>query len=421
MKIAILGASSGTHFLSKKILESPAVDTLYHIGANIALQPTGRYLPINDISYKSVIKFLEETNLDFIILNTIDFLRNKKIQEKIQELGIPTCSPSYELSKLEWSKIDGKKLLHTLKIPTPSAETINFSELLLKFKTIKRPYVIKFEEDWRAGLQTLIITDENVNEEYTYFSKYGNKRFSKQFGDFLDQKLSIEEFVQIKKEYSYHAICNEKNWTYLGSARDYKKFGENDTGFNTDGMGSRSPIEINPVVHDYMDRIYNELKEKGTPYKGIIYLGIAEDHKGNIYVLEINTRPGDPEFQSIVLTHDTNIVNILQQVAMNEKINDIKFNGRNAVSVRIVNSQYRKLIDMMSDNEIHKLEPQINPNLWPELPNRCISYHRERKLLNSVIASTGNTKEEASDNIYNFLKNINMYSYTFRKDIGYLE
>jgi signal transduction histidine kinase len=108
-------------------------------------------------------------------------------------------------------------------------------------------------------------------------------------------------------------------------------------------------------------------------------------------------------------------------VAMNEKINDIKFNGRNAVAVRIVNSQYRKLIDMMSDNEIHKLEPQINPNLWPELPNRYISYHRERKLLNSVIASTGNTREEASYNIYNFLKNINMYSYTFRKDIGYLE
>jgi len=425
MKLAVFGAHAGAHFLSKKLLENNDVNKLYHIGSNSSIQPSIRYEPLSIAAIDDIIKFLETTELDFIVLTTVDFLRKKKLQDKISELKIPVCSASFDLTKLEWSKIKGKKLLQSLNIPTPESKVTTIDNLLNTFNDIPRPFVIKFEEDWRAGFQTVVINDDNYEEEYAELLKYGRTRFSKSFGEFSEQLLTIEKFTLGSREYSYHAICNEKNWQYLGSARDYKKLKENDIGCNTASMGCYSPVDINPIVHEYMDKIFNKLKENGTPYIGIIYLGILEDAEGTPHVLEINTRPGDPEFQSILLTHKNNIANTLKQTALNQYIDKIEFNDQAGVSIRIVNSNYRGTLNLINDNnidQINDLRRSISsPNLWPEIPGRYISINKDRILLNAVISVSANTRTEASDSIYKFLKNIEMYDFSYRKDIGYLE
>ena len=422
MKIAILGTQAGTHFLSKKILEDNSVEKIYHIGANLAIQPTGRYVPL-DLNTEQILDFFDTTELDFVFVTTINFLCNQLIQDKIIKKNIPSCSPTLHLSMLEWSKISGKKLLEELHIPTARSRTLNKSQLFREFLHIPRPWVLKFERDWRAGLQTVIITDDNVDSEFKNLKLYGQDRHMISVGNFVDQHFVIEEFIIGKREYSYHILSNGDSWKYLGSARDYKKHHEGDIGSNTAGMGSYSPVDINPLVHKFADSILNHLKSCGTPFKGILYLGIMEDVDGNPHVLEINTRAGDPEFQSILMTIDKkqSIAKILYQAATGADIDDIAFNDQHAVCLRIVNSDYHNVVNHMSVGKLELIKPHYNPQLWPEVPEIYISLNKDRRLLNSVLASAADTRQQAADRIYKFLENIEMYNFTYRKDIGYLE
>jgi phosphoribosylamine--glycine ligase len=422
MRIAILGNHAGVHFICKKLLEENSIDMIYHIGANSAIQPNTRYLPIN-MSESEILKFLDSTELDFVFLTTINFLRNQQIQNKIKEKNIPTCSPSYDLSLLEWSKHSGKQLLNKLDIPTPKSITIDRAKLYEMFLNIPRPWVLKFEQDWRAGLQTMVITDENYKLEFEKLQDSGKHRYMKNFGEFTNQHFVVDEFIKGSREYSYHILCNENSWKYLGSARDYKKFEDGDGGTNTASMGCYSPVDINPEVHVFADKILRHLKDIGTPYVGILYLGIIEDEKGKPYVLEINTRPGDPEFQSIVMTLDSNtsLSKILHQSATGKQIDDIQIGTKHSVSIRIVNSNYHEIVEAQATADIKKLKPHINPQLWPEVPGIYINFNKDRKLLNSVITTTADTRTGASDELYNFLKDTQMYDFIYRTDIGYLE
>jgi phosphoribosylamine--glycine ligase len=422
MKIAILGAHAGVHFVSKKLSEEDTVEKIYHIGANLAIQPTGKYIPL-DLSIKQILDFLDNTDLDFVVLTSINLLYDTQIQEKIKEKNIPSCSPSLDLSLLEWSKSHGKELLTKLNIPTAKSRTLQKNKLFEIFFDIPRPWVLKFERDWRAGLQTIIITDENIDTEFENLKSFGQNRCLHSFGEFSDQHFVVEEFIVGKREYSYHILSNGETWKYLGSARDYKKFSDGDHGCNTAGMGCYSPVNINPLVHEFADRILTHLKSIGTPYKGVLYLGIMEDVNGDPYVLEINTRPGDPEFQAILMTFDKeqSIAKLLYQAATGSKLDDIRHNDQHAVSLRIVNSNYHDIVKSLALKEWSKLESHFNPQLWPELPDIHISFNKDRKLLNSIITTSASTRIEASDRIYKFLENIEMYNFTYRKDIGYLE
>jgi phosphoribosylamine--glycine ligase len=423
MKIAIFGAHAGVHFFSKKLLEEDTVEHVYHITANPAIQPSVRYSPLSLLTVEEIIEFLTNTEVDLVWLTTINYLQNQRLQNFLKEKNIPSCSPGYELSFLEWSKIQGKALLEKLNIPTAKSTTYNKSKLFEVFFDIPRPWVLKFERDWRAGLQTIIITDENVSVEFENLQSYGQNRYMQAFGEFADQHFLVEDFISGKREYSYHILCNENSWEYLGSARDYKKFGDGDEGSNTASMGCYSPVDINPIVHQYADTILNYLKSQGMPYIGILYLGIMEDSEGKAYVLEINTRPGDPEFQSIAMTFDTtqSISRMLYQAATGAKIDPVLHNDQHGVCLRIVNSDYHDIVNAQAIGDREKLVPHYNPQLWPELPGIYISFNRDRKLLNSVISVSADSRTSASDRIYRFLENIEMYNFTFRKDIGYLE
>jgi phosphoribosylamine--glycine ligase len=232
-----------------------------------------------------------------------------QVIESARAKNIPILSPDYNLGMLEASKLVGKDLLNKVGIPTPKFETVNREELTNRFKTIPRPFVLKYEDDRRVGLQTIVITDENYEEEYNAFMSAKQSGFmGRTYQDFLDQKFMIEEYLPGKAEYSWHALCNTTGWKFLGAARDYKKRYEGDKGHNTAGMGAYSPVyDLDDRVGEYCDKIVKHLIEQGTPYVGIIYLGIMTGPDGTPHILEINTRPGSPEGETILETVDNNL------------------------------------------------------------------------------------------------------------------
>lgn len=430
MKIAIFGDHAAGHFMTQKFLEEPQVKHVHLLLGNPSLAPTTRYSTIDpnklidaNYSYNSLfLNYLDQTELDLAIIISTLYQCNQAVQNKIIDLATPTASCSFKHGELEWCKATGKALLLKAGVKTPRSKLFAKQDLFEKFFEIPRPFVLKFIRDWRAGLQTLIITDENCQEEFENLKEFGQSRMLFRFGEFSNQKFMVEEYIDGRREYSYHFISNEKGWKYLGSARDYKRFNDGDQGFNTAGMGSYSPVDINPQVHKYAAQIYDYLKEQGTPYKGIMYLGIMEDSKGEPYVLEINTRPGDPEFQSIVLSYgeDFSLSKMFYQCAHGLEI-DNQFDQRNhAVSLRIVHSRYREFINLVVKKELHKEGVVPNPHLYPEPPDLYISYGTDRRILNSVISTSADSRTAAADKIYKFVNGVSMHDFTYRKDIGYL-
>ena len=416
MKIMVLGTNTASDYISQKLLEDDRVEKIYHFGAFYEKMPSDRYVPC-DLDKNELVKFinnLKNDEIDLIIPTVLYFQLWVAFKEAVKRKKIPILMPFHNLGNLEWSKLQGKRLLSYLGIPTPEYQILNKYQLVNEFYKIPRPFVIKYEQDWKHGLQTIVITDDNVNFEYTKIADATASNYA------LTDKTKepvfiIEQFVKGIREYSWHAICNSTGWKYLGTARDYKKRFDNDVGFNTAGMGSYSPVaDVDPRINEYADSIVSFLKQKGTPYVGILYLGIMIDETGTPQVLEINTRFGSPEIESIIPTIETNLLDIFYSAAADQNIPDIKFNDRCGVSIRIVNKTY-------DESVLSKHKNFQRPVLWPTTGDIILSRGSKGKLLNSLVSVEDATIEAASDQLYNFLKNKIMGDFVYRKDIGYLK
>jgi phosphoribosylamine--glycine ligase len=419
MKILLIGGNAGTDFLAQKFLEYPEVETVYLWGANGEQMPTNRFMPLNFTTRqlynfpKNLLSILDIISIDLIVTVPVIFTQWVELQEKIKLKNIPAVMVSQIIGKLEWSKIAGKKFLQELKIPTPQSRSMSREDLILEYFDIPRPFVIKYEQDWRAGKQTVIVDDDNYEEEFeNLVSVESTQRVMKNFvGNFKDQRFVVEEFVEGVREYSYHAISNAVNWQYIGTARDYKKRDEGDKGHNTVGMGCYSPVEIDARVHEYADKIFSYLKTLNEPYRGVLYLGIMVKKDGTPVVLEINSRFGDPEMHAILLRIKNNLLKLFVDVATDKEIEPIEFLDQSAVSVRVVNKNY----------DCFDTKKFIPCDLWPTPTNIYVSVNQNRKLLNSVVSTTSDTVEQASDVLYQYLKNKEMNDFTYRTDIGYFK
>jgi phosphoribosylamine--glycine ligase len=421
MNILLVGGNDGTHLIANMLLEDPTVTKVYHKGAFWKIQPSERYIPIpfedeSVIDQKThLLDMFNIPDIDLVIPTALPYIIWPEFYNKIKSAGLPTLSPTPEIGMLEWQKSLGKQLLKELDIPTPDYYVYNYDTLIAEFFNIKRPFVFKFEKDDRIGLQTVIVTDDNCQEEYNVLKEKGRARmFSIQtqtLGPLKDPTFVIETFLEGSREYSYHVICNGVNWQYFGSARDYKKRYEGDVGYNTVGLGCYSINDINPIVHTYAEKIYNHLKANGKEWMGFMYLGIMEDKDGVPHVLEINTRLGNPELQVILPLLENNLKDLFYSTATNQHIEPIRFKDKAAVALRIINKDYH----LMSDDS-----GMTDPDLPPE-QGLYINFTLNRQQFNSSIVAVEGTVKEASDKIYTYLEGKEMHDFTYRKDIGYLK
>jgi phosphoribosylamine-glycine ligase len=302
-------------------------------------------------------------------------------------------------------------MLEKLDIPFSQGVSISGWSLFRDFFKIKLPYVIKLESKFMHGRQTLIVTEENLEDVfYKLFGKYSNKEITQYAIEFSDTAI-IENYIDIDYEISYHAIMNKTSWKYLGSARDYKHQYENDLGELSDSMGAYYVKDVISQIHDYAEKIYKHLCSINRPYQGIMFLGIAVSKDGIPYVLEINTRPGDPEIVPIALGVK-NFLDVITETARNNEIPDIIHSNVESVSVSVNNT------DLNWNNTATDL-----PNIG-NLPKDILfgldgSFTTRSK--HSLLSTTGPTRENAANKIFNFLKTQDLGQFYFRKDIGILK
>lgn len=420
MNILIIGSGGREHAIGWKISQSKKTDKIYFAPGNAGTASLGTNLNIDVNDFNNIKEAALEYKITLIVVGPEipliegihDFFSEDNAVKHIKIIG-----PKKAGAQLEGSKDFAKSFMLRHNIPTAkhlSVTNNNLNEGIQFLKSLTPPYVLKADGP-AAGKGVLIPCDQNEAIEIL------KEMLKGKFGQ-ASNKVVIEEFLD-GIEVSVFIITDGNNYKILPEAKDYKRIGEGNTGLNTGGMGSISPVPFVDSV--FMKKIeariiqptINGLIEENIDYQGFIFFGLINVNN-NPYVIEYNVRLGDPEAEAILPRIKSDFTDLLEGVAngiLKEK--DIEISEMCSATVMLVSGGYpgnyekRKIIEGLKN-----VSDSVVFHAGTKTEGKNLVTNGGRVL---AINSLGSEIKEALQISYRNAEKINFENKYYRKDLGF--
>ena len=275
----LVGSGGREHALAWKLSHAPALEELHAAPGNPGIASLGRCHPLRAEDGEGLLALAGSIEADLVVIGPEAPLV-AGVADALRHAGVAVFGPSAAAARIEGSKRFAKDVMTAAGVPTADALPVARPPCVIKADGLaagKGVFVCRTSAEVDAGLRAAV-----------------------SFGD----ALVIEELLE-GEEISVFALCDGDRAVALPAAQDFKRVGDGDTGANTGGMGSYSPVpgygaddveEILDLVHR---PVLDQLAARGTPFVGVLFAGLMVTEEGP-KVLEFNCRFGDPETQSIL-------------------------------------------------------------------------------------------------------------------------
>jgi phosphoribosylamine---glycine ligase len=422
MNVLLIGQGGREHAIAWKIAKSPLLNKLYITIGNAGTSDLGENAELDINNFVEIKDFVLQKQVSMVIVGPEEplvkgihdfFLSDPMIKD------IPVIGPVAQAAQLEGSKDFAKGFMERFNIPTARYKTFTIETLKGApqfLKTLKPPYVLK-ADGLAAGKGVLICQsfDEAIAEleEMIEKAKFGN----------ASRKVVIEEFLD-GIECSVFILTDGNSYKILPEAKDYKRIGEGDTGPNTGGMGSVSPVPFADKI--FMKKVEDRiiiptmlgLKSENLNYKGFIFFGLMKVGD-DPFVIEYNVRMGDPEAESVIPRIKSDLMELFTGVAegnLHEK--KLELDERFCVSIFLVSEGYPG--NYKKGMEISGFQNLVDGMAFHAGTKKDIKSDKIISNGGRVVTATslGETMEDALAKAYNNASRIQFEGKFYRKDIG---